>query len=218
MPQKPTALVTSGPTREKIDPVRFISNFSSGKQGHAIASALRNAGFDVTLVSGPVNINPPEGVKIVNIETAEEMLSACVQALPVDVAVCSAAVCDFRPIEVAAQKLKKQSGVLEATIKLIQNPDILKTISNHKVRPKVVIGFAAETENLIENARSKLATKGCDLIVVNDVSDGKVFGSEKNIVSFVLHQKVEEFGHLDKSTVATELVAKISKLLKNTGI
>ena len=209
----PTALVTSGPTREKIDPVRFISNFSSGKQGHAIAKALHDAGFKVTLISGFVNIPAPQGVKIINVETAEEMLSACINSLPVDVAVCVAAVCDFRPAEFATQKIKKQDGVTKTTIELVQNPDILKTISNHAMRPKVVVGFAAETENLIQNAKDKLRKKGCDIIVANDVSHGNIFGNNNTCATFISHNMVEEIGESDKAEVAKKLVARISKLL-----
>jgi phosphopantothenoylcysteine decarboxylase / phosphopantothenate---cysteine ligase len=209
----PTAIVTSGPTREKIDPVRFISNFSSGKQGHAIAAALHEAGFDVTLVSGPVNIPAPFGVKVINVETAEEMRDACVALLPVDVAVCAAAVCDFRPVDVAAQKIKKQDGVSKVIIELIQNPDILKTIGTHKLRPKVVVGFAAETEKLISNAKDKLQKKNCDIIVANDVGSGEIFGSDATCVSIISSDGVEPLGALAKSEFARILVSRISTLL-----
>ncbi len=215
---KPTAIVTSGPTREKIDPVRFISNFSSGKQGHAVACALRDAGFDVTFVSGPVNMQPPERVKVINIETANEMLEACISLLPMDVAVCTAAVCDFKPVEYSTQKLKKQSGVLESTIKLIQNPDILKTISNHPLRPKVVVGFAAETENLLENARNKLTAKNCNIIVANDVSNGQIFGNDKTSVNIISRHLVEHLDNTDKITVAKELTIAIINMLENKNI
>lgn len=207
---KPTAIVTSGPTREKIDPVRFISNFSSGKQGYAVAKALHEAGFGVTLVSGPVNIPAPGGVTIINVETAEEMLTACLASLPADVVVCVAAVSDFKPAEIAPQKIKKQ--LAETTVKLIQNPDILKTISNHKLRPKIVVGFAAETENLIQNATKKLQTKGCDIIVANDVSKN-IFGSDSTEVSIISHQKVEQHNNTNKTKVAEALVSTISKML-----
>lgn len=212
---KPTAIVTSGPTREKIDPVRFISNFSSGKQGHAIAEALLKAGFEVTLISGPVTIPDPVGIKTIHVETAEEMLLACTTALPVDVAVCVAAVCDFRPVKISANKIKKQTkGDGEILpIKLIQNPDILKTISNHKLRPKVVVGFAAETENLLKNATDKLQTKGCDIIVANNVGDNNIFGSNSTNITFISPQEVEQLGVANKSKVAEELVTRISKLL-----
>lgn len=215
MSNKPTALVTSGPTLERIDPVRFISNFSSGKQGYAIAAALQSEGFEVTLISGPVNISAPSGVKLVKVESAEEMLSASVSVLPVDVAVCAAAVCDFKPAEALQQKFKKQNAATEITIRFIQNPDILKTISNHKYRPKIVVGFAAETENLLENAKQKLLSKGCDIVIANDVSDGKVFGHDNNNISVVMHHAVEEVGNVSKEEVAFQIVNKISKLLKN---
>ena len=215
MPYKPTALVTAGPTREKIDPVRFISNFSSGKQGYAIACAFRDAGFDVILVSGPVNIPAPEGIKVINIETADEMLEACITALPVDVAVCVAAVCDFKPVEISTQKIKKQQDKLETTIKLVQNPDILKTISNHELRPKIVIGFAAETENLLENATNKLNAKNCDIIVANDVSNGTIFGQDKTSVSIISRDKVESLQNTNKDMVAERLLLLAIKMLKN---
>lgn len=210
---KPTALVTSGPTREKIDPVRFISNFSSGKQGHAIAHALHKGGFEVTLISGPVNIPAPKGVKTINVETAEEMLNACLGALPVDVAVCAAAVCDFRAADFSAQKIKKQAGVTETTINLTQNPDILKTISNHKLRPKIVVGFAAETSSLLENAMSKLNTKGCDIVVANNVGDNDIFGSDTTSVSIITKSEVEQHVNVSKAKVAEELCFVISNLL-----
>ena len=218
----PTALVTSGPTLEKIDPVRFISNFSSGKQGHAIAKALHDAGFEVTLISGPVNIPAPDGIKIINVESAEEMLEACVNALPVDVAVCVAAVCDFRPEKLSKNKIKKtnkgKAGTgLEAdgslTLKLIQNPDILKTISNHPQRPKIVVGFAAETENLIDNAKNKLQTKGCDMIIANDVGGGNIFGADSTNVTIISRKSIKNIGSCSKTQVAKELALRISKLL-----
>lgn len=210
---KPTAIVTAGPTREKLDPIRFISNFSSGKQGYAIAKALYDAGFDVTLISGPVNIPPPDNVKIIQIESAQEMLDTCLKSLPSDVVVCVAAVCDFRPAEIAPHKIKKQDNTPEISIKFIQNPDILKTISNHKLRPKIVVGFAAETKNLIENANNKILTKGCDIIVANNVNDQNIFGSDDTEVSILSRQEVEHLGPTDKSKVAKKLVSIISKML-----
>ncbi|TMJ21443.1 MAG: bifunctional phosphopantothenoylcysteine decarboxylase/phosphopantothenate--cysteine ligase CoaBC, partial [Alphaproteobacteria bacterium] len=164
------ALVTSGPTREPIDPVRYLSNRSSGKQGHAVARAAAAAGADVVLVSGPVEIPDPSGVKTVHVETAAEMLSAAEATLPVDVAVCAAAVADWRVDAVANEKLKKQEGRIPS-LALVENPDVLAVLARHsRKRPRLVIGFAAETENLITHARAKLARKGCDWIVANDVS------------------------------------------------
>src|SRR5262249_10932852 len=163
-------LVTSGPTNEPIDPVRYIANRSSGKQGHAIAAAAAAAGADVVLVSGPVNLPDPPGLKIVKVETAREMLKAVEQALPADVAVFAAAVADWRAEHSSDNKIKKQPGQTP-TLKLTENPDILATIAHRKTeRPKLVIGFAAETDDLIANAKAKLAKKGCDWILANDVS------------------------------------------------
>lgn len=218
MKKKPTALVTSGPTLEKIDPVRYISNFSSGKQGYAIAKALHQAGFEVTLVSGPVSIPAPKGVKVINVESAEEMLEACMNAMPVDVAVCAAAVCDFRPAEFKAHKIKKQENVTETSINLIQNTDILKTISTHKQRPKVVVGFAAETDSLLKNAIAKLDTKNCDIIVANDVTGGHIFGNDITSVSIVTHQQIEQHNNTSKDKVAQELADIISNILENKNI
>jgi phosphopantothenoylcysteine decarboxylase/phosphopantothenate--cysteine ligase len=199
------ALVTSGPTRERIDPVRFITNDSSGKQGHAIAAALSARGVDVTLISGPVNIPDPQGVKVIKVESAEQMLAACVAALPVDIAICAAAVSDWRPRDFSANKIKKQEGVDEMTINFVKNPDILKILSKHKQRPKLVIGFAAETENLIENAKEKIKNKGCDWILANDVS-GDVFGGDFNKVSLVKADSLEEWERMGKVEVAERLV------------
>lgn len=174
-----TALVTSGPTHEPLDPVRFIGNRSSGKQGHAIAAALAQAGATVTLVSGPVSEPDPAGVRVVRIQTAEEMLAACLTALPADIAICAAAVADYHPAQVADNKIKKSDGdSLQMT--LVQNPDILATLARHPQRPRLVIGFAAETDNHLKNAERKITAKGCDWLLLNDVSNGQVFGSDAN--------------------------------------
>lgn len=202
-------LVTSGPTYEPIDPVRFIGNRSSGKQGHAIAAALRKAGAEVTLVSGPVNIPDPAGVKTIHIETAAEMLAACEAALPAtDIAICAAAVSDWGPENAASQKIKKSPGAAAPTLSLKENPDILKTISNHKSRPALVVGFAAETENLIANATKKLNTKGCDWILANNVAEN-AFGGDKNHVFWLSHAGQEDWGTQSKAALAEALVAKI---------
>ncbi len=211
--KKPTALVTAGPTRERIDPIRYISNFSSGKQGYAIAKALHKNGFDVTLVTGPVAIKPPKGVKIIAVESAEDMLQACLNNLPKNIAICAAAICDFRPIIISKQKLKKENLGRDITIKLTKNPDILKTISNHKLRPKIVVGFAAETENVIENAKRKLQTKSCDMIIANDVSDDKVFNKNSTYVHIITPLMVEKSLNGSKDGVAEYLVSRICKLL-----
>ena len=201
-----SALVTSGPTYEPIDPVRFIGNRSSGKQGHAIASALADQGAVVTLVTGPVALPDPEGVNVIHIETAQEMLDACKSALPADIAVCAAAVSDWRTEDQVNQKIKKNGAAPKLT--LTENPDILKTISNATNRPALVIGFAAETENLIYNATNKLSKKGCDWIVANDVSEN-IFGSNKNHVYLVTENGHEEWPQMDKRAVASALVDEI---------
>jgi len=203
-------LVTSGPTREPIDPVRFISNRSSGRQGHSVARAAAAAGADVVLVSGPVEIPDPSGVKTVHVETAAEMLSAAEAVLPVDVAVCAAAVADWRVDAIANEKLKKQQG-RTPSLALVENPDVLATLSKQtRKRPRLVIGFAAETENLLENAREKLARKGCDWIVANDVSpESGVFGGGRNQVHLVTKSGVESWPSLSKEAVADGLVRKI---------
>jgi phosphopantothenoylcysteine decarboxylase / phosphopantothenate---cysteine ligase len=211
-------LVTSGPTREPIDPVRYISNRSSGKQGHSVARAAAAAGAEVLLVSGPVEIPDPSGVKTVHVETAAEMLSAAEAALPVDVAVCAAAVADWRVDAVANEKLKKQEGRM-ASLSLVENPDVLATLARHsKKRPRLVIGFAAETENLIDHARAKLARKGCDWIVANDVSpETGVFGGAHNQVHLVTASSVESWPPLSKEAVADGLVRRIAAELAGAG-
>jgi phosphopantothenoylcysteine decarboxylase / phosphopantothenate---cysteine ligase len=206
------ALVTSGPTIEAIDPVRFIANRSSGKQGHAIAAALVRAGAEVTLVTGPVHEPDPPGAAVVRVESAREMLEACQAALPVDVAVCTAAVADWRVAEVSREKLKKQRGQSPPKLVLAENPDILKTLSHAAERPRLVIGFAAETEDLSANARRKLATKGCDWIVANDVSrEQGTFGGVDNSVQLIRSDaEPETWPKLTKVEVAARLVARIA--------
>ena len=211
-------LVTSGPTREPIDPVRYISNRSSGRQGHSVARAAAAAGAEVLLVSGPVEIPDPSGVKTVHVETAAEMLSAAEAALPVDVAVCAAAVADWRVDAVANEKLKKQEGRIPS-LALVENPDVLATLARHsKKRPRLVIGFAAETENLLAHARAKLARKGCDWIVANDVSpETGVFGGAHNQVHLVTTNGVESWPPLSKEAVADGLVRRIAAELAGAG-
>jgi phosphopantothenoylcysteine decarboxylase/phosphopantothenate--cysteine ligase len=211
------ALVTSGPTHEPIDPVRFIANRSSGKQGHAIAAALAGAGADVTLVSGPVHEPDPPGVRIVRVESALQMLEACRAAGPVDVAVCAAAVADWRVAEPNVHKVKRQAG--PPTLPLRENPDILKTLSlAGPARPRLVIGFAAETDDVLANARRKLASKGCDWIVVNDVSaEQGVFGGVTNEVQLIRSDaEPEAWPRLAKTEVASRLVARIVAHLQGT--
>ena len=210
------ALVTAGPTIEAIDPVRFLSNRSSGKQGYAIASALAELGADVTLVSGPTNLPAPTGVKRVDVESAREMLAASQAALPLDVAVMVAAVADWRPAKEAKGKIKKDAAGVPA-IALQENPDILATLSKlGKKRPKLVIGFAAETDRVEEHARAKIAKKGCDWIVANDVS-GDVMGGAENAVILITKDKAEAWPRMAKEAVARKLAAEIAKTLTAKG-
>ena len=209
------AIVTSGPTHEPIDPVRFIANRSSGKQGHAIAAALAALGAEVTLVSGPVTIPDPAGVTVVKVETAVEMLEACTKALPADIAVCAAAVADWRVVNASDEKRKKVPGAPPPTIELTPNPDILATLSGlGPTRPALVVGFAAETEKLIEHAQAKLARKGCDLIVANDVSPASgTFGGDANSVHLITADSFDSWPQLAKDDVARRLAAHIAGLL-----
>lgn len=203
-------LVTSGPTHEAIDPVRYIANRSSGKQGHAIAAALARLGAETHLVTGPVALPDPQGVKVTHVESAEEMLLACRASLPVDAAVCAAAVADWRVAEAAAQKMKK-SGELPS-LALTANPDILASLSESgNQRPRLVVGFAAETENLIENARAKLEKKVCDWILANDVSSATgTFGGAENEIHLVSAQGVEDWPRMTKEAVAQRLAERIA--------
>ncbi len=206
------ALVTSGPTHEPIDPVRYIANRSSGKQGHAIAAALARLGAATTLVTGPTREPDPAGVTVVRIETARQMLDACVAALPADVAVCAAAVADWRVASEAGQKLKKESGGLP-TLTLAENPDILATLSRRDGdRPALVVGFAAETEKLVEHAAAKRLRKGCDWIVANDVSSTTgTFGGDANAVHLITGDRVEDWPRLTKVEVGSRLADRIAE-------
>jgi phosphopantothenoylcysteine decarboxylase / phosphopantothenate---cysteine ligase len=202
------ALVTAGPTFEALDPVRGLTNRSSGRQGYAIAEALRDLGAEVTLVSGPVSLEAPARVDRVMVESAEQMLQACRSALPVDVAVLTAAVSDWRAAEPAAHKIKK--GESAPQLALAQTPDILASLAAPgSQRPALVIGFAAETEAVLDNARIKLARKGCDWILANDVSGGKVFGAEDTHVSLVGPESCEDWGASSKVEVARRLARRI---------
>ena len=203
-------LVTSGPTHEPIDPVRFIANRSSGRQGHAIAGALAALGARVTLVSGPVAVPDPAGVAVVRVETARQMLAACEAALPADAAVCAAAVADWRTAREAGQKMKKVPGEAPPPLELALNPDILALLSAHAARPALVVGFAAETENVVENAVAKRARKGCDWIVANDVS-GDVMGGAENAVHLVSAAGVEDWPRMPKEQVAARLAARVAE-------
>ena len=207
-------LITAGPTREPIDPVRYISNHSSGKQGYAIAEAAREMGADVTLVSGPVSLAKPAGMTVLNVQTADEMLSACDGIY--DVVICAAAVADWKVVQTAHNKIKKTTTGEVPSLSFVENPDVLATLSKTgKHRAKLVVGFAAETEKVIEHAKAKLAKKGCDLIVANDVSEASgVFGGDKNIVHLVSANGVEDWPQLSKAEVAKRLMAHIAGLLK----
>ncbi|MGO7545651.1 bifunctional phosphopantothenoylcysteine decarboxylase/phosphopantothenate--cysteine ligase CoaBC [Rhizobium leguminosarum] len=206
------AIVTSGPTHEPIDPVRYIANRSSGRQGHAIAAALAKLGAEVTLVSGPVTIADPVGVNVVHVERAEEMRDAVLAALPADIAVMVAAVADWRVASAADQKLKKHPGESIPTLALTENPDILKTVGNHTMRPKLVIGFAAETQDVEINAKAKLERKGADMIVANDVSPATgIMGGGRNRVKLVRRDGIEQWPDLAKEEVAERLAALIAK-------
>jgi phosphopantothenoylcysteine decarboxylase/phosphopantothenate--cysteine ligase len=203
-------VVTSGPTHEPIDPVRFIANRSSGKQGHAIAAAAARAGARVTLVSGPVTLNDPTGVETRHVESAREMLRAVESALPADIFVAAAAVADWR-VEAASEKIKKQGAAPALT--LVENPDILATIAARKNgRPALVVGFAAETTDVLFHAREKFARKGCDLLVANDVSAG-VFGADENEVHIIDAAGVESWPRLGKAAVAARLVRRLAHAL-----
>ena len=209
------AIITSGPTYEAIDPVRFIGNRSSGAQGSAIASALARLGADVTFITGPSTVNYPDGVKIVKVETADEMFSAVNEALPAEVAIFVAAVSDWKIENVQRQKIKKSSGQKAPSLVLAENKDILSYVSNLKQdRPKLVIGFAAESENILENASTKRGKKGCDWIVANDVSLGSgVMGGKSNKVSLISETNTENWPDMSKENVAERLVEKILKHL-----
>ncbi|WP_439813647.1 bifunctional phosphopantothenoylcysteine decarboxylase/phosphopantothenate--cysteine ligase CoaBC [Zavarzinia sp. CC-PAN008] len=207
------ALVTSGPTHEPIDPVRYIANRSSGKQGHAIAGALAALGADTTLVSGPVEVPAPAGVRLVRVESAVQMLDAVQAALPVDIAVFAAAVADWRVEGFGASKIKKGAGGPPA-LHLVENPDILATVARGVPRPPLVVGFAAETDDVLNAAIAKRARKGCDWIVANDVSLGTgIMGGDRNTVHLVTEQGVEDWPTLDKAEVAQRLARRIAERL-----
>ena len=210
-------IITSGPTHEPIDPVRYIANRSSGKQGHAIAAALARLGADVRLVAGPVTIPDPQGVTTIHVETARQMRDAVEAQLPADAAVMVAAVADWRTANAADQKIKKQAGEAAPSLQMVENPDILATIGHHAQRPHFVVGFAAETQNVVDNARKKLDKKAADWIVANNVSfaeDGSsVMGGDHNQVLVVSRDGVDEWPLLNKDEVAQRLAEKIADAL-----
>jgi len=209
------ALVTSGPTFEAIDPVRYIANRSSGKQGHAIAGALARLGSQTTLVSGPSRQPDPPGVRVVRVESARDMLTACQRALPVDVAVCAAAVADWRAETVAKQKIKKTGAAGAPSLKLVENPDVLATLSAPgNLRPRLVIGFAAETEDVVAGAVAKRTAKGCDWMVANDVSPATgIMEGDSNTVHLITAGGVEDWPPLAKTAVAERLAARVAEAL-----
>ena len=209
------ALVTSGPTYEAIDPVRYIANRSSGRQGHAVARALARLGAETILVSGPTRLSDPPGVNVTHVESASDMLAACQAALPVDVAVCAAAVSDWRPATAQAQKLKKNGGG-PPEIALTTNPDILATLAQAgNQRPGLVVGFAAETEKVIDHAQAKRARKGCDWILANDVAPGTgTFGGSDNLVHLIDAQGVDSWPRMTKDQVAERLGRRIADWLQ----
>ena len=209
-------LITSGPTQEPIDPVRYIANRSSGKQGHALARAAATLGAEVTLVSGPVTLPDPGGVRVVKVETAHEMLAATLDALPADIAICAAAVADWRAADEATHKLKKQDQGGETILKLAQNPDILATIAGlRQKRPRLVIGFAAETENLIANATAKRRAKGADWIVANDVWPGTgAMSGDQAQVHLITPAGAEDWPPMSKDEMAARLLARASEALQ----
>ena len=207
-------VITSGPTYEPIDPVRYIANRSSGKQGHAIARAAAAAGANVILVSGPVTLADPAGIKTIHVESARQMLDAVEAALPADIGIFAAAVADWRVAEAAVEKVKK-NGDAPPALNLVENPDILATIARRNAgRPPLVVGFAAETENVVANAKAKLARKGCDLIVANDVSpEAGVMGGDRNTVHLVTAAATETWPTLTKDEVARRLIARLGEIL-----
>lgn len=207
------ALITAGPTHEPVDPVRYLANRSSGKQGYAIALACAALGAETVLVSGPTNLPDPDGLKTVRVESAVEMLAACEAELPADIAICAAAVADWRVDGLANQKIKKKGGDIPA-LKLVENPDICQTLSNHAKRPELVVGFAAETENLIDYAKAKRVKKGCDWIVANDVSPATgIMGGDHNVVHVITAMEEEEWPHMPKGQVGEKLAERIARHL-----
>jgi phosphopantothenoylcysteine decarboxylase/phosphopantothenate--cysteine ligase len=214
-----TIIMTSGPTHEAIDPVRYIANRSSGKQGHAIAAALARLGATVRLVSGPVTIPDPEGVGVIHVESAREMRDAVEQLLPADAAIMVAAVADWRVAEEAGEKIKKTAGEKAPALQMVENPDILAGVGHSKLRPRLVIGFAAETQDVLANAHRKLDKKAADWIIANDVSHASgVMGGDRNSVRIVTRSGVEEWPDMSKEDVAERLAAKIAAALETVEV
>ena len=211
------ALVTAGPTHEPIDPVRYIANRSSGKQGYAIAEAMAALGAETLLVSGPVNLPDPSGVRVIRIETAIEMAAACEEALPSQVAVMTAAVADWRTTQPAYEKIKKQADNTPPSLELTENPDILAGLANHTHRPDLIVGFAAETEQVMDHARQKFNRKGCDWLMANNVSpDSGVMGGDFNTIHFLTRTSEESWKMLSKQDVALRLAGKVADYFSET--
>jgi phosphopantothenoylcysteine decarboxylase/phosphopantothenate--cysteine ligase len=204
-------LVTAGPTHEAIDPVRYIANRSSGRQGFAIAAAAADLGAEVTLIAGPVHLVTPPGVARIDVETAIEMQAEVEKALPVDAAILVAAVADWRAVQAPEQKIKKDGGIIPA-LNLTENPDILASLAKHPNRPKLLIGFAAETEKIVEHAQAKLTKKGCDWIVANDVS-GDVMGGANNAFHIITKDGVDSWPESAKDVIARKLMEKVADAL-----
>ncbi|WP_321448171.1 bifunctional phosphopantothenoylcysteine decarboxylase/phosphopantothenate--cysteine ligase CoaBC [uncultured Cohaesibacter sp.] len=211
-------LITAGPTHEPIDPVRYIANRSSGKQGYALAAAARDAGARVTLVSGPVALEPPRGVEIIRVETAREMKEAVSGALPADIAIMAAAVADWHVANQGAEKIKKQADGSFPALQFEENPDIARFVGTHPdKRPKLVIGFAAETQDLEANAARKLTKKGVDWIIANDVSPQTgIMGGDHNMIKIIRSDSIEAWQDMSKQDVASRLIARLSEALEES--
>ncbi|MEC7721400.1 MAG: bifunctional phosphopantothenoylcysteine decarboxylase/phosphopantothenate--cysteine ligase CoaBC [Pseudomonadota bacterium] len=211
------ALITAGPTHEPIDPVRYIANRSSGKQGYAIAEAIAGLGAETLLVSGPVNLPDPEGVRVIRVETALEMAAACEEALPSQIAIMTAAVADWRTAESAQEKIKKNTDNTPPSLELTENPDILAGLVAHTLRPDLIVGFAAETEQVMDHARAKFTSKGCDWLMANNVSpDTGVMGGDFNTIHFLTQTSEESWEMLSKQDVALRLADKIADYFLET--
>lgn len=211
------ALITAGPTHEPIDPVRYIANRSSGKQGYAIAEAIAGLGAETLLVSGPVNLPDPEGVRVIRVETALEMAAACEEALPSQIAIMTAAVADWRTAESAQEKIKKNTDNTPPSLELTENPDILAGLVAHSLRPDLIVGFAAETEQVMDHARAKFTRKGCDWLMANNVSpDTGVMGGDFNTIHFLTQTSEESWEMLSKQDVALRLADKIADYFLET--
>ncbi|MEC7185393.1 MAG: bifunctional phosphopantothenoylcysteine decarboxylase/phosphopantothenate--cysteine ligase CoaBC, partial [Pseudomonadota bacterium] len=211
------ALITAGPTHEPIDPVRYIANRSSGKQGYAIAEAIAGLGAETLLVSGPVNLPDPEGVRVIRVETALEMAAACEEALPSQIAIMTAAVADWRTTESAQEKIKKNTDNTPPSLELTENPDILAELVAHTLRPDLIVGFAAETEQVMDHARAKFTRKGCDWLMANNVSpDTGVMGGDFNTIHFLTQTSEESWEMLSKQDVALRLADKIADYFLET--